>query len=97
MIRDYWVYQQRQNTGAQWALYIVKGYRRNHPEDTTLDITVYSEDIDNPTNSKSFVNWHYDYADKYVASLVTELRAFTDVQEQDIQQLRRSIANILID
>lgn len=94
MIRDYWVYQQRQSETAQWALYVVKEFTRGHPEATVLDITVYSEDIGNATNSISFVGWHYDTIMGYVNALALEMEKFTNVDLQDVEQLEKALTDI---
>lgn len=96
-IKDYWVYQHRQSDTVQWALYIVKEYVRGKPECTCLDVTIYSEDIDTPTNSKSFVGWHYDTVGGYVDSLICEMMEFTDITADDKQQLEIEILRILQD
>lgn len=97
MIKDYWVYQERQNEGVQWALYIVKEYQRSIPEATVLDYTVYSEDIGNATNSKSFVGLHYDTVGGYVNTILTEIMEFNAITSQDKEQLEREITRILQD
>lgn len=96
-IKDYWVYQHRQSETVQWALYVVKEYQRGHPECTCLDFTIYSEDIGTPTNSKSFVGWHYSSVSGYVDSLINELMKFTSVNAQDKEQLEIEITRILQD
>ena len=97
MIRDYWVYQERQNESSQWALYVVKEFSKGHPEATVLDFTVYCEDIGTPTDSISFVGWHYESVSGYVESLVCEMEEFTRMDLRDREQLERAIARILFD
>ena len=97
MIRDYWIYQARQNETHQWAIYAVKEFQRGKPECTCLDFTIYSEDIGNPTNSLSFVGWHYPTVTGYVDALICELAAFTGIHAQDREQLEIEITRILQD
>lgn len=97
MIRDYWIYQNRQNETHQWAIYVVKEFMHGKPECTCLDFTLYSEDIDNPTNSRSFVGWHYPIVTGYVDALMCELAEFTGVHAEDKEQLEIEIARILQD
>ena len=46
MIKDYWIYQEREVT-TPWAIYIVKEYDPRHPETASLDYVLYHEDIPN--------------------------------------------------
>ena len=95
MIRDYWIYQQRQNEGHQWAIYVVKEFVRGAPELTVLDITLYSEDIGTPTNSKSVVGLQFELIRQYVKYIINELKEFTIVTVEDKEQLEREIQYIL--
>ena len=97
MIRDYWIYQERQNETHQWAIYVVKEFCRGKPESTVFDFTLYSEDIDTKTNSKSYVGWHYPTASGYVDALICEMMEFTGIDNRDKQQLEKEIARILQD
>ena len=94
-IRDYWVYQRRQSDTAQWALYIVKEYEPGKPDATCLDVTIYSEDYDNETNSKSFIGWKSKTVSGYVNNIVEELVNITMVTNDDYKQLEESITSIL--
>ena len=97
MIRDYWVYQERQNELGQWALYIVKEFDRRKPDATTLDITYYSEGIQNAAHSKSTIGSHYDTVGGYVDEITSVLGEFSSITTQDKQQLEREILRILND
>lgn len=97
MERDYWVYQKRQNERAQWELYVVKDFRWGKPNETKLHVTVYSEDIDTPTNSQSKEDLHYDTVRGYVDEVISMISDFSDITNDDITQLQDSITNILID
>lgn len=96
MIRDYWIYQERQSD-SQWALYIVKEYDKRKPDATTLDYTLYSENIANATHSVSFVGIHSDTVSGYVNEILAQLVEVSEVMAQDKQQLERSILSILTD
>lgn len=93
-IKDYWVYQKR-DCATPWALYIVKEYDKRKPDATSLDLTIYSEDIDEPTHSKSFVNIKHERVSGYVDDIVEKLSNFCHVYAQDYQQLQYAIEDIL--
>lgn len=95
MVRDYWIYQERQSDTTQWAIYVVKEFSPGKPECTCLDFTIYSEDIENATNSQSYIGWHYASVSGYVDALVCELSNFTGVHNEDKRQLEREITRIL--
>ena len=94
-VKDYWVYQQRQNETNQWAIYVVKEFSRGKPEATVLDFTIYSEDIDTKTNSISYVGWHYSNAKSYTDALICEMVNFTSMNAQDYDQIKQAIERIL--
>ena len=95
-IKDYWVYQKR-DVPTPWALYIVKEYdKRYHPEMTTLDFTIYHEDIPTQTHSKSFINIHEPTVSGYVERFVTEMIEYVQITSEDYEQLKRSIEDILL-
>lgn len=94
-IRDYWVYQERQNECGQWALYIVKEYDARKPDATTLDFTLYCENIPNATHSTSKVGLKYDRVAGYVDDIVLTIMDYSSVTSQDREQLEREILSIL--
>lgn len=96
MIKDYWIYQERQNKD-QWALYIVKEYDRRKPDATCLDFTLYSENIDNATHSISKVGLHFNTVSGYVDELLSHIAEISSIEAQDKEQLEREIFNILRD
>lgn len=95
-IRDYWVYQNR-DTVTPWAIYVVKEYDKRKPDATVLDYTIYSENIDNATHSKSFVGLHHDSVSGYVSDILNELVEISEVHSQDKTQLEIEITRILLD
>jgi len=95
VIRDYWVYQKRA-AAHPWALYIVKEFDKRDIL-PVLDVTFYSEEIQNPTNSKSIVGVTGDNIDHYVNALVTELIDLVDVvTSEDVEQLEKALTDIFI-
>ena len=95
-IRDYWVYQKR-DVPVPWALYVVKEFdKRYHPESITLDWTLYHEDIPTATRSKSIVGVHRDTVSGYVEALAEFMQEYVSVTDDDKEQLRRSIEDILL-
>ena len=97
MVKDYWVYQQRQSDTTQWALYIVKEFTKYKPETVILDFTIYSEDIPNSANSKTFVGLHYDTARGYADAITAEMNEFTGITAEDYEQIEIAITRILQD
>lgn len=95
MFREYWVYQKR-NVFTPWALYIVKEYERNHPERTTLDITLYHEDIGNSAHSISIDGIHHDRIGDYVSDIEALIYENTRlmVKDEDIEQLEIELLRI---
>lgn len=94
-IRDYWVYQKR-DAPSLWAIYIVKEFDKRKLDSTVLDFTLYSEDIQNATHSKSFVGLHYDSVTGYVDRILAEISDFAAIEAADKDQLEKSITDILI-
>ena len=96
-IRDYWVYQQRQSDTTQWALYIIKEFTRSKPETVILDFTLYSEDIPNSANSKTYIGWHYDTVRGYTDAITAEMSEYTGITNEDYEQIELAITRILND
>lgn len=96
-IRDYWIYQDR-NVTKPWALYVVKQYDKRHPETTTLDYTLYHENIEEPTNAFSRVGVFYSYVGDYVNTIVIDILSFgIEFENPDYAQLEREVTRILND
>lgn len=94
-IKDFWVYQKR-NTPTPWALYIVKEYdKRIGSAATCLDFTLYSEDIDTPTHSTTHVGIHCSNVSGYVKTFIEFMSEHVYINDEDMEQLRQSIENIL--
>jgi len=97
MIRDYWVYQNRQ-CFEPWALYIVKEYDRRKPDATSIDYTVYGEFIQNKTHSVSHVNLKYDGLHGYIEHISQTIRDAGGIfEDEEWAQLERSLLNIFTD
>lgn len=76
MIKDCWIYQDS-DAACPWAVYIIKEYTPGCSfDDIVLDVTIYSEDIDNSEHMKAFLNWHHDTVSGYVEHLKNEILAF---------------------
>lgn len=97
MIRDYWIYQKRQSGTAQWAIYVVKEFYQDLPHRTCLDLTIYSEDIANETDSVSFIGWRFEKARGYAKAIADILEEFTEVTACDVEQIETEISRILDD
>lgn len=94
-IRDYWIYQKR-DVPYPWALYIVKEYdRMAGKRATVLDFTFYHEAIPNATHSTSKIGLHHEMAIDYVNDILAVITDFTNVANEDVNQLTREISNIL--
>ena len=95
-IRDYWVYQKRQ-ADVPWAIYIVKEYdKRKGLDAVVLDWTIYSENIELSTHSKSRVSVHANSIGEYVNELILDLVEISTIHDEDVQQLNRAIEDILL-
>lgn len=99
MIRDYWVFQERETHGIPpWALYIVKEYE-NPPtlENTCLDVTIYSEDIGNDEHCISFINWQFDCISDYTDEIQWHIEKFAPFTADDYRQVDKAIFKIFMD
>ena len=97
MIRDYWVWQYRK-TEVPWALYIVKEFQNPQTfENTYLDVTIYSEDIDNEEHCISFVCWQFDTVTGYVDEIERHISKFSNFKPDDYRQVESAIFKILMD
>lgn len=92
MIKDFWIYQQRQNPKGQWALYVERETKRGI---MTIDFTIYSEAIESPGHSVSVQGLEYASPVLLANAVIIELLEFTDVTAQDKAQLEKSFINIL--
>ena len=76
MIKDYWIYQKR-DVPVPWALYVIKEYNPGDKfKDVVLDVTIYSEQIENNDHMLSFLNWHYPTISSYVSRFANEIAKF---------------------
>ena len=92
--REYWLYQKR-NVPVPWALYIVKSYDKRYRK-TTVDWTVYHEDLPTKTHSKSFFGLHYATPKGYADAIVSELVNFFEIEASDYQQIEREMERVLL-
>lgn len=94
-IKDYWVYQER-TIEKPFALYIVKEYdKRVSDKALCLDITYYHEYIPTKTHCVSEVCLYYPTIDGYIEHISRQIGEWADVNEQDREQLRRELVNII--
>ena len=93
-VKDYWIYQKR-NVPMPWALYIVKEYDKRKPALTTIDWTLYHEDIPTQTHSKTFSGLHYDTIPGYADSITAEMVDYVSVTAQDREQIENALYDIL--
>lgn len=95
-IKDYWIYQERENAWYPWALYIVKEYdKRVSPKATCLDITYYCEVIPKANHNFSEICVHYDTVEEYVSHIAERLGGYTAIRDSDLEQLERELTNII--
>lgn len=94
-IKDYWLYQKR-DVPCPWAIYFVKEYDKRKPAVTTIDWTLYHEDIPTPTHSKSFIGLHYDNVRGYVDAITAEMAEYASITSQDDAQIERELERILL-
>ena len=97
MIRDYWVWQARK-VDVPWALYIVKEYQNPQTfESTYLDVTIYSEDIDNDEHSIAFVCWQFSTVSGYADEIERHISKFSNFKDEDYKQVEEALFRILMD
>lgn len=96
MIKDYWIYQEREVT-TPWAIYVVKEYNPRYPETASLDYVLYHEDIPNDSHSESYVDIWYEGVRGYVNEIVSAIAAYSTVNFDDKMQLAKAITEILKD
>ena len=94
-VKDYWVYQKR-DIPVPWALYIVKEYDKRKPAETTIDWTLYHEDIPTPTHSKTFIGLHCDALLGYTNSIIAEMSDYVSIETQDYAQIEQAMERILL-
>lgn len=76
MIKDKWIYQEN-DAAYPWALYCIKEYKAGSTfEDASLDVTVYSEDIDAIDNMLAFLDWHCETVSGYVSKIRDVILSF---------------------
>lgn len=92
MVKDFWIYQQRQNPEGQWAVYVVRETKRGN---LSVDFTIYSEAIENPGHSTSVRGLEYTSPVMLANAVIKELLGFCAVTAQDKAQLEQSFINIL--
>lgn len=92
MIKDFWIYQKRQNPKGQWAVYVERETKRGL---MTIDFTIYSEAIDSPTHSINVQGLEYNSPVLLANAVIIELMEFIDVTAGDKAQLEKSFINIL--
>ena len=96
--RDYWLYQRR-NVFFPWAIKLTKRYEKGKRRSyfTEFDFTINLETVPNTTHSIHIENVHYDSIEGYVAFLKGVLREYTEVTNEDGEQLYSGMLNALID
>ncbi len=92
MIKDFWIYQQRQNPKGQWAVYVERETKRGH---MSIDFTIYSEAIENSGHSVSVHDLEFTSPVLLANAVIIELLEFTEVTAQDKAQLEKSFINVL--
>ena len=98
MIRDYWVYQQR-DTDKPWALYVVKEFEKGNIliSDITFDVTLYQDDIPNATQSHSVVGITGSNVDDVVSQIGSVILEHTEFTDYDRAQVKNAIIDIACD
>ena len=77
MIKDKWIYQNNLKASVPWALYVIKEYEPGSSfDDVVLDITFYSEQIDNSEHMLAFLNWQYPTLQSYVSQISNQIDKF---------------------
>lgn len=92
MIKDYWIYQERE-CAQPWAIYVVR--QDSRITGTLISVTIYSEAIGNDVNSMSFLDWHFNSVNEYVNETLLHICEFSEVWSDDREQLEREFTDIL--
>lgn len=93
--RDYWIYQNRP-VATPWAINVFKTWEKGNHDDYEIGFTVYSEDIDNPTHSKTVEGLRGNTTGYYVDEILSVLAEITAIDNSDKIQLEDNILDILI-
>lgn len=97
MIKDKWIYQDR-DVETPWAVYVVKEFEKPATLDNSrLDVTIYSENIENSDNMAAFVNWHFDSVAGYVNRLKEELEKHGEFNTDDWIHLEIELSKLFFD
>ena len=96
MIKDCWIYQDS-DAVTPWAIYVIKEYTPNCSfADIVLDVTIYSEDIDDIDNMRAFLNLHYDTVSGYVERLQDEILVFGGRFDMlDFQKVEKALCSFI--
>lgn len=95
-IKDRWIFQERE-TDDPWAFYVVREVVHVAGEKRTyIDITFYSENVENATHSESRIGLHYESVTGYVDEMLSIIAEYASLASEDKEQLYREMSNILI-
>lgn len=94
--RMFWIYQRRSNP-VPWAICIEKDWDRRKPRDALLTVMIYSERVDNPMHCVTIYDMKHDEIGEYTDAIADAIREFDTVTEDDIQQIKITILDILTD
>lgn len=98
MYKEYWIYQKHiENKKEPWAICIGRTYSARNKTDQTLEITIYSEDIQTATKSICLEDRRYSSISECVQAIKAAIQTFSNVSEFDEQQIQESIERILLD
>lgn len=100
MIKDKWIYQESKSAkAAPWALYCIKEYEPKCKfVECVLDITFYSEDIDNSEHSLSFLNWNHRAISGYVNQIRETVQSFGgEFTFVDAKHVESELVNLFFD
>lgn len=93
--RDYWIYQNRR-VAIPWAINVFKTWEKGDHDNYELGFTIYSENIDNPTHSKTVEGLRGNTTGYYVDEILAQLVEISDIDNEDKVQLEGNILDILI-
>lgn len=97
MQKHYWIYQQRQSESEQWAIHVVKNYQKGIRGFVSIDITIFSEDIQNSANSITLEGLKFQNPSSYVSAVASEITDFSSVTAMDRSQLEAEFSQIIKD
>lgn len=97
MLKDKWIWQGRK-VDVPWTIYVVKVYEVPQRFDSTfLDVSIYSEDIDNADHELSYVDVMGNTLSSVIDFIGGEISKFANFTQEDRLQVESAIYKLMLD